>query len=152
MSQPAQGPGWLDGLAFNVGSAFDAGAAAGAAVGGGASGGQGFTMSRDDAMAMLKVAKAVREDFDQMRPQAESLTKLTAPADEPTSNGYNERLVNGGDPKGVFVTGKEQVDKEYAYANELVHRLEKALGITAASDEQAGVDVKNAGKQSGGFA
>ncbi|WP_409466764.1 hypothetical protein [Amycolatopsis sp. GA6-003] len=153
MSQPAQRPGWLDGLYFNIGDAFGAGDAAGAAMGGGgSSGGQGFTMSREDAMAMLKLAKTVREHFRDMRDDAYRLTQLTPPADEPTSNGYNKLLVNGGEPKGAFVTGGEQVDKEYAYANELVKRLEKALGITEASDEQAATDVKNAGKQDGGFA
>lgn len=109
-------------------------------------------MSRDDAMAMLKLAKSVREDFNHMREDAVRLTQITSPADEPTSNGYTKLLVNAGEPKGVFVTGKEQVDKEFAYADELVKRLEKALGITEASDEQAGADVKNAGKQGRGFA
>ncbi|GAB3353330.1 hypothetical protein [Amycolatopsis echigonensis] len=151
MPQPAQQPGWLDGLYFNIGDAFDAGDAAGAAMGG-ASSGQGFTMSRDDAMAMLKVAKTVRADFRDMRDDAYRLTQTTSPADEPTSNGYNKRLVNEGEPKGVFVAGKDQVDQEFAYADELVKRLEKALGITESSDEQAATDVKYAGKQSGGFA
>ncbi len=153
MSQPAQQPGWLDGLYFNIGDAFDAGDAAGAAMSsGGSPGGQGFTMSRDDAQAMLKLAKSVREDFRDMQTDAVRLTRLTAPADEPSSNGYNKLLVNSGEPKGVFVTGSEQVDQEFAYADELVKRLEKALGITEASDEQAMTDVKNAGKQGGGFA
>ncbi|MBN9741067.1 hypothetical protein DMP23_08075 [Amycolatopsis sp. A1MSW2902] len=152
MSQPGQQPGWLDGLYFNIGDAFSAGDAAGAAMGGGAPSGQGFTMSRDDAAAMLNLAKTVRADFDEMRPKADALTRLTSPADEPTSNAYNKLLVNSGEPKGVLVTGKEQVEREYAYADELVKRLEKALGITESSDEQAAADVKNAGKQGGGFA
>lgn len=153
MSQPAQQPGWLDGLYFNIGDAFSAGDAAGAAMGGGGSpGGQGFTMSRDDATAMLKLAKTVREHFSDMRTDANALTRLTAPADEPTSNNYNKLLVNPGEPKGAFVTGEDQVKQEYAYADELVRRLEKALGIVESSDEQAAADVKNAGKQSGGFA
>ncbi|HWD83972.1 MAG TPA: hypothetical protein VG497_33955 [Kribbella sp.] len=109
-------------------------------------------MSHDDATAMLKVAKAVRDDFGRMRPKAENLTQITSPADEPTSNGYNQRLVSQGEPKGVFVTGKERTDEAYTYADELVKRLEKALGIIGSSDEQAASDVKNAGKQSGGFA
>ncbi|WP_409466912.1 hypothetical protein [Amycolatopsis sp. GA6-003] len=152
MSQPAPKPGWLDGLGFNIGDAFGAGDAAGAAMSGGSPGGQGFTMSRDDAMAMLKIAKSVRNDFREMRNDANELTRLTAPADEPSSNGYNKLLVNDGDPKGAFVTGRDQVDREFAYADELVKRLEKTLGITEASDEQASADVKNASKQSGGFA
>ncbi|WP_275291369.1 hypothetical protein [Amycolatopsis sp. La24] len=151
MSQPGQQPGWLDGLYFNIGDAFSAGDAAGAAMGGAPSG-QGFTMSRDDAAAMLTLAKTVREHFRDMRPEANELIRLTSPADEPTSNGYTKLLVNEGEPKGAFVTGRDQVDQEFAYADELVKRLEKALGITESSDEQAATDVKNAGKQEGGFA
>ncbi|WP_051166514.1 hypothetical protein [Amycolatopsis orientalis] len=153
MSQPAQQPGWLDGLYFNIGDTFDAGDAAGAAMsGGGSSGGQGFTMSRDDATAMLKLAKTVREHFRDMQTDASRLTQTTSPADEPTSNGYNKLLVNQGEPKGAFVMGEDQVKREFAYADELVKRLEKALGIIGSSDEQAATDVKDAGKQSGGFA
>ncbi|WP_051165657.1 hypothetical protein [Amycolatopsis orientalis] len=157
MSQPAQQPGWLDGLYFNIGDAFSAGDAAGAAMGGssgggGAPSGQGFTMSRDDAQAMLKLAKTVREHFADMRQDANDLTQLTSPADEPTSNNYNKLLVNEGEPKGAFVTGEDQVKQEFAYANELVKRLEQALGIIESSDEQATDDVKNAGKQGGGYA
>ncbi|MFF0147241.1 hypothetical protein ATK36_2752 [Amycolatopsis sulphurea] len=150
MSQPAQQPGWLDGLNFSVGDVFGSGEAAGAAT----SGGQGFALSHDDAMSMLNLAKSVREDFRDMRPDAEQLTRLTSPADEPGSNGYNTLLVNRGQPPGAFVAGETQVNQLYAYADELVKRLEKALGITRSSDEQAGADVKNAASsgQGGGFA
>ncbi|MFF0146870.1 hypothetical protein [Amycolatopsis sulphurea] len=109
-------------------------------------------MSRDDALSMLKLAKTVRDYFRKMRQRAYNLTQLTSPANEPGSNGYNKLLVNRGEPKGTFVLGEEQVNQEYAYAKELVHRLEKALGITEASDEQATSDVKDAGTQGGGFA
>ncbi|WP_344862336.1 hypothetical protein [Amycolatopsis ultiminotia] len=105
-------------------------------------------------MSMLNLAKSVREDFREMRTDAEQLTRLTSPADEPGSNGYNKLLVNDGQPPGAFVAGKDQVEQLYAYADELVKRLEKALGTTESSDEQAGADVKNAasGEQDGGFA
>ncbi|PFG48689.1 uncharacterized protein DUF3558 [Amycolatopsis sulphurea] len=152
MSQSAQGPGWLDGLAFTINDAFGAGGAAvcgGASGGGGSPGGPGFTMSRDDALSMLKLAKTVREHFDLMRPKAHRLTQITSPADEPGSNGYTKLLVNQGEPKGTFVTGKEQVDEEFAYADELVNRLEKALGITEASDGQASSDVNAAEPERG---
>ncbi|RJQ83754.1 hypothetical protein [Amycolatopsis panacis] len=109
-------------------------------------------MSRDDALSMLKLAKNVRDYFSGMRQRAHDLTQLTSPADEPGSNGYNKLLVNRGEPKGTFVLGEEQVNQEYTYAKELVHRLEEALGITEASDEQATTDVTNAGEQGGGFA
>ncbi|GAA3554187.1 hypothetical protein GCM10022222_42310 [Amycolatopsis ultiminotia] len=152
MSQPAQQPGWLEGLGFAI--TDQTGGGGGASGGAATPSGQGFALSRDDAMSMLNLAKSVREDFREMRTDAEQLTRLTSPADEPGSNGYNKLLVNDGQPPGAFVAGKDQVEQLYAYADELVKRLEKALGTTESSDEQAGADVKNAasGEQDGGFA
>ncbi|RJQ84580.1 hypothetical protein D5S19_16680 [Amycolatopsis panacis] len=105
-------------------------------------------------MSMLNLAKGVREDFRDMRIDAARLTRVTSPADEPGSNGYNELLVNRGQPPGAFVAGEAQVNQLYAHADELVKRLEKALGIIQSSDEQAGADVKNAAAsgQGEGFA
>ena len=40
----------------------------------------------------------------------------------------------------------------HRYADELVRKLEKALGITESSDEAAGKDVETAGTQSEGLA
>jgi hypothetical protein len=74
---PAQKPGWLDGLdftIFNIGSDPGGGGGAG---GGGSPSGQGFTMSADDARAMLKMAKSVRDDFGGMRDDAIALTRIT---------------------------------------------------------------------------
>ena len=111
-------------------------------------------MSTDEARNMLTVAKRLRDKYRGMIPDAEALTQLTSPADEPGSNGYNAQLVNAGQSPGAFVAGRDQVKEEFAYADELVARLEQALGITEASDEQAGADVKNAtpGSQDKGFA
>ncbi|WP_344869443.1 hypothetical protein [Amycolatopsis ultiminotia] len=111
-------------------------------------------MSTDEARNMLTVAKRLRDKYQGMLPTAQSLTQLTSPADEPGSNGYNKLLVDAGPPPGAFAAGESQVKQEYAYADELVKRLEQALGITETSDEQAGTDVKNAtsGNESKGFA
>jgi hypothetical protein len=111
-------------------------------------------MSTDEARSMLTIAKRLRDKYQGMLPTAEGLTRLTSPADEPGSNSYNKLLVDAGPPPGAFAAGADQVKQEYAYADELVARLEQALGITEASDEQAGSDVKNAtsGDEGKGFA
>lgn len=151
MSQPASGPSWLEGLGFAI---IDQPGGGGASGGGAAPSGQGFAMSTDEARSMLTIAKRLRDKYQGMLPTAEGLTRLTSPADEPGSNSYNKLLVDAGPPPGAFAAGADQVKQEYAYADELVARLEQALGITEASDEQAGSDVKNAtsGDEGKGFA
>ncbi|MFF0147376.1 hypothetical protein [Amycolatopsis sulphurea] len=81
---------------------------------------------------------------------AEALTRLRPPADEPGSNGYNKLLVGDGQNRGAFGSGADQVKLYRDYIAELVARLEKALGITEASDDQAGVDVKRVSSEGEG--
>ncbi|MBB4689694.1 hypothetical protein [Amycolatopsis jiangsuensis] len=44
---------------------------------------------------------------------------------------------------GTLGGGRDQVELVYNYSNELVTRLEKALGITESSDDQAAADLGN---------
>jgi hypothetical protein len=111
---------------------------------------QGFSLSRDEAENMLTQAKRTRDDLAPLIPKAEMLTKMKPPADEIASNGYNAAYVGSGqgDP-GAGGYGVGHVKKEHAYLVELVGRLERALGITEESDQQAGTDVKNASGNGG---
>ncbi|MEV4596060.1 hypothetical protein AB0K15_01500 [Amycolatopsis sp. NPDC049253] len=167
MAQTASEPGWLTGLDFAI---TDAPAAGGGAAGGGAAGGGGaggggampnsgegggrFSLSREEAQSMLTVAKRVRDQLQDMTAKAVVLTQLTPPADDPASASYNNLMVGAGQGTGAFSEGSSQVERERAYASELVTRLEKALGITESTDEQAASDVKTAGagNQDKGFA
>jgi hypothetical protein len=113
---------------------------------------QGFSLNRDEAQNMLTQAKRIRDDVQALLPKAETLTRMKPPADEIASNAYNAAHVgNGqGDP-GAGGYGVGHVRKEHAYLVELVGRLERALGITDDTDQQAATDVKNT-PEGGGLA
>lgn len=122
--------GWLDGLTFSVGDTGGGGAS-----GGGGGQGPGFSMSRDEAENMLRKAKGVRDEIRAQFKPADRVTRMTSPADEPASNGYNA-LINNANREGLG-----HLHKEDEYLTELIHRLEKALGIISEADEQAGKDI-----------
>jgi hypothetical protein len=148
MTSPAPG-GWLSDVGFwikGAGQAVTSNASAFAAGITGPAPTQGFSLNRDEALNMLTQAKRIREDVRPLISDAEKMTKMKPPADEIASNAYNAAHVgNGqGDP-GAAGYGAGHVRKEYDYLTELVGRLERALGITAESDQQAGTDVKSAG-------
>ncbi|RJQ76453.1 hypothetical protein [Amycolatopsis panacis] len=139
MTQSASGAGvgWLSNLGFAI--ADDAKAASANLS---ATSGQGFALSRDDAMSMLNVARQARSHFTEMRTIAYKLTRVTAPADDPGSNSYNDGLVGSGQRQGAFAAGSRNVEQMIKYSEDLVHSLEKALGITVTSDETAAAGLK----------
>jgi hypothetical protein len=141
MAQSAAGTGvgWFSNLGFAI--ADDANAAS---AGLSATSGQGFALSRDDATSMLNLARQARAHFTEMRSVANPLKRVAAPADDPGSNSYNDGLVGDGQRQGAFAAGADNVEQIIKYSEDLVHSLEKALGITAASDEAATADVKTA--------
>jgi hypothetical protein len=94
---------------------------------------------------MLAQAKRTREDVYNMRPDAEKLTRMKPPADEISSTAYNASWVGNGQGNpgaGGYALG--HVNKEYQYLTELAQRLERALGITDDTDQQAGTDINKA--------
>ncbi|WP_326567691.1 hypothetical protein VSH64_38605 [Amycolatopsis rhabdoformis] len=162
MAETASEPSWLTGLDFAI---TDAPAAGGGAASGGApavgdvpnSGGPGagrFSLSREEAQSMLTTAKNVLDQLKSIEPTAEALVHIQPPADDPGSNSYNTLLIGAGGGQGAFSAGKAQVDLEFTYIKELVSKLEKALGIIGATDEESAADVKAAaaGSQDKGFA
>ncbi|MEU8630981.1 hypothetical protein AB0C38_02355 [Amycolatopsis sp. NPDC048633] len=108
-------------------------------------GGQGFAMSSSEMRAMLKNAKDLRISIQQQRDAAQVLSQATPPAQEPASTD----AVLG--PNGVNETGRfyqGHLDYQYNYLSELIKRLQKALGIVEAADQQAADDTN---KTSGAF-
>ncbi|WP_409183260.1 hypothetical protein F9C11_02035 [Amycolatopsis sp. VS8301801F10] len=143
--------GWLTGLPITVvGTAMNVakGVSDAAAVASAVKSGAGFTLSPDEARSLLERAKRLRDNAAMMQPSAEALTRLTPPAEDPGSVGFNQQAVN------AFEAGKSANENMQRYMAELVSRLEKALGIVGESDGQAAADVKAAGKseQGGGLA
>jgi hypothetical protein len=101
-------------------------------------GGQGFAMSSSEMRALLKNAQNLRISIQQQRDAAQVLSQATPPAQEPAStdavlgpNGVNEA--------GRFYQG--HLDYQYNYLSELIKRLQKALGIVEAADQQAADDT-----------
>lgn len=137
MSQPASGPTWLEGLGFAITDRPGGGGASG----GGA--GPGFAMSVDEARSMLVVARRVRDKYGDMRSEAGRTLRMNPPADEPNGNSYNRNMVGEDHNSGVLGADRAQIELAYNYANELVFRLEQALGITESSDNHARADVEN---------
>ena len=129
---------WLTGLGITI---IDGAGGGGAAPGGGASApsGAGFTMNRDEAQGVLARAKRVLDNTKAMRPDAVRLTRLTPPAADPGSTGFNHQAV------GSFTAGQQALDTTYQYMSDLVGRLEKALGIVSESDDLAGAAVRTVG-------
>ena len=138
MNQPPSdgSSGWLTGLGITI---------AGSGSSSPGSSGPGFTMSHDDAHSMLALAKQARTQFGAMRLRADRLAHTTSPADEPASNSYNARLVGSGPEGGAFGAGADKVQHMYDYADELVGKLETALGLTRSADEAAAHHIKATG-------
>ncbi|WP_116206372.1 hypothetical protein [Amycolatopsis circi] len=139
--------GWLTGLPITVvGAAMNVakGVSDAAAVASATNAGAGFTLSSDEARSLLERAKRLRNNTRVMLPDAEALTRLTPPAADPGSIGFNQQAVK------TFGNGKDSLDAMYQYMTELIGRLEKALGIVGESDSQAAADVKTAGNSDQG--
>ncbi|MBB1157593.1 hypothetical protein [Amycolatopsis dendrobii] len=133
--------GWLTGLPITVvGAAMNVakGVSDAAAVASATKAGAGFTLNRDEAQSLLERAKRLQHNTRMMIPDAEVLTRLTPPAADPGSTGFNQQAVK------AFGSGKESLEAMHQYMAELIDRLEKALGIVGESDSQAAADVKTA--------
>ncbi|ATY09620.1 hypothetical protein CU254_03430 [Amycolatopsis sp. AA4] len=145
--QDIETTGWLTGLPIAVvGTAMNVaqGMSDAAAVASATKAGAGFTLSRDEAQSLLERAKRLQRNARGMIPNAEVLTRLTPPASDPGSTGFNQQAVK------TFANGKDSLEAMYQYMTELVDRLEKALGIVSESDSQAAADVKTAGNSDQG--
>lgn len=102
-------------------------------------GGQGFAMSSSDMRALLKKAEDQRETLGQQIRAADHLLLATPPAEEPVS----QAAVNG--PNGINEAGsyyKGHLQYQFNYFTELIRRLQQALGITEAADQQAADSTK----------
>jgi hypothetical protein len=144
--------GWLDGLTFQVADranavkgaarAIDAPApagltAAGAGVGGVAGG--GFTMSTEEMTNLLAQVKATRDKCREQTQDSQKGTVIRPPAQDPGSVAFTNSAQASRDARDQFL-----VDQLNMY-NELVDKLEQALGITVEADQRAADATKQAG-------
>ncbi|MEU4518453.1 hypothetical protein AB0F52_06990 [Amycolatopsis sp. NPDC024027] len=102
-------------------------------------GGQGFAMSSDEMRAMLEKAKTQREVLAEQLRKARYLMQARPPAEEPVS----QAAVNG--PNGINEAGayyEGHLHYQFNYLTELIQKLQQALGITQAADQQAADSTK----------
>jgi hypothetical protein len=89
--------------------------------------------------AMLEKAKTQREALVQQMRAADHLSQARPPAEEPVS----QAAVNG--PNGINEAGayyQGHLRYQFSYFTELIRRLQQALGITEAADQQAADSTK----------
>jgi hypothetical protein len=102
-------------------------------------GGQGFAMSSAEMRAILQKATTQRDALSEQLRMARYLMMATPPAEEPVS----QAAVNG--PNGVNEAGayyEGHLHYQFNYLTELIRRLQQALGITEAADQQAADSTK----------
>ena len=114
-------------------AAVSAGAAAGAAVAGG-----GVTMDRDEMTAFLQQVKQTRELCQQQVTQNQRQGGITAPAQDQASAMFTNAAMKS------KVARVKYLEEQLEMYNELVDKLENALGLTTESDHQAGAAVNQA--------
>jgi hypothetical protein len=113
-------------------------------VGGGAApaSGQGFTMSGDEMRALLKKCQDQRDFIRGQFFDSARLSQVLPPGNDPAS----KHAVDG--PNGVNETGRfyeGHLRFQDDYYTELIFRLEKALGLTEETDQQAAEATKKRG-------
>lgn len=104
--------------------------------------GQGFSMRSDEMRALLAKCRAQRDSITAYFMDADRLSRVVPPGNEPAS----ATAVNG--PNGINETGRYyqgHLRYQYDYYTELIHRMEKALGMTTATDQEAAGAAKKAG-------
>ncbi|MEV6827528.1 hypothetical protein [Amycolatopsis sp. NPDC051102] len=102
-------------------------------------GGQGFAMSSAEMRTMLEKAKNQRETLAEQLRKARYLLMAKPPAEEPVS----QAAVNG--PNGVNEAAayyEGHLHYQFDYLTELIQKLQQALGITEAADQQAADSTK----------
>lgn len=129
--------GFWDGINFAVTDAM-AGAQVGAAAAAVGTSGGGVTMDRDEMTSFLEKAKKTQQLCrDQVRGNAHR-AQITPLAEDPASVMFTNAVQASRDARDKYL--QEQLDMY----NELVDKLQKALGITTEVDEQAADAVNKA--------
>jgi hypothetical protein len=141
--------GWLDGLNFMVtdavkstGRAIDKGATADlspAGAGAGGVAGGGFTMSTEEMTTLLAQVKATRDKCQEQVGDDRQVFTLRPPAQDQGSMTFTSAAQASRDARNKYLADQLEM------YNELVAKLEQALGITVEADQRAAEATKQAG-------
>jgi hypothetical protein len=140
------GTGFLSAFTFSVAGAGAIGAAAGVAAGAAAAGAAtsaggsagGFTMSKDEMTSMLTKAKQTRTLINDQLRQAVGIAQIDPPGDDASSQQFTDVAVKSGN----YYLGHLGIQKNRY--DQLIAKLETALGLTVETDEDAGQAVQAA--------
>ncbi|HVW40279.1 MAG TPA: hypothetical protein VHC18_02920 [Amycolatopsis sp.] len=133
VSDAAKAVGSVGSAVGSAAQAVSAGAAAGAAVAGG-----GVTMDRDEMTAFLQQVKQTQALCQQQVRANPWGGAITPPAQDQASAMFTNAAVTSREARNQYLS-----DQLKMY-NELVDKLEKALGLTTESDQQAADTVNQA--------
>ncbi|MFC9257266.1 hypothetical protein [Amycolatopsis thailandensis] len=98
--------------------------------------GPGIYLDRDHAEGMVEQAIQVRAHLVNDQSITASLERMRSAAADPVSVGFTKAATwNGGQP-GAFAYGSGHVRLEILYLDELISRLNKALGRTAQNEQE----------------
>jgi hypothetical protein len=123
------GTGFLSGMNFMVTDvANTAGAAVGAAVSVAGSG--GFSMSKDEMESMLTKAEGTKKLIDDQRAKARNIAQIDPPGHDAASVAFTGTAVDA----GKHYLGHLEI--QYKRYEQLIAKLNEALGKTVATDEQ----------------
>jgi hypothetical protein len=105
--------------------------------------GGGFELDIDTAEGLYREAASLAMELDQQVYEARNLRDTSPPADDPASVNFNEVGVR------AFDAGAQRVEAEADFYRGLAQALKRALGIYQESDQEAGNDVTNSGRDDG---
>lgn len=111
--------------------------------------GAGFSLSPEEARAVLVQADEVLDRLERLRRETGRLQQITPAAGDPASIAYNSRLASG---QGVFDAASQQVKAEVTYLGELIAKIKAGLRLLGGHDAEAARDIGKAATSSGGLA
>jgi hypothetical protein len=141
------GTGFLSAFTFTVAGAAGAVGAAAAAAGAAATdaaasaGGGGFTMSKDEMTSMLTKAKGTFKLIDDQLRDAAQIAQIDPPGDDVASGEFTTVAVQSGN---AYLNHLSVQRTRY---QQLIAKLENALGLTVDTEDQAGQAVQQAGTE-----
>jgi hypothetical protein len=111
--------------------------------------GAGFSLSPEEARAVLSEAQTALDKLQRLQRQAEIFKRVNPAAGDPASVAYNARLADG---QGVFSVARDRVGAEAAYLEELIKKLHDAFRMIGGHETAAARDIGRAGEPKGGVA
>ncbi|MCG3756677.1 hypothetical protein FKO37_39870 [Amycolatopsis sp. Poz14] len=107
----------------------------------------GFVLEPDEARMLLTKLTGVQQKLKKMQAKAAYLCSMQTPSQDPSTAAAHKAMHGDGQGQlGAYSYGGGHIDLQLEYVTELVERIQTALGVTVASDEDQGGLITGAGK------